>query len=137
MNDSHNDNAPTPTHGWIKMMRSPELVELIGTAPLAFTLAAVIAWRARFMPGKSLKGLCPGECFLGDYKTCGMSEQQYRTAKKQLERWGFATFKATNKGTIAKLIDTRLFDVLNVTGNGQANRQPTGRQRPANDKQRM
>lgn len=122
------DTAPTPNHGWIKMMRSPELMELIGTAPLAFTLAAVIAWRARFKPGVNLmNGLCRGEAFLGDYKACGMTEQQYRTAKKQLEKWGFATFKATNKGTTAKLMDTRLFDVLNVTGNGQASRRPTSK----------
>lgn len=107
------------------MCRTPDILELIEEAPLAFTLAAIIALRARFRPGVSLKGLNPGESFIGDFKTCGMSEQQYRTSKGQLERWRFATFKPTTKGTVARLIDTRLFDVLNVAANGQSNGQPT------------
>jgi hypothetical protein len=61
-----------------------------------------------------------------------MSEQQYRTAKKKLEKWGYATFKRTNKGTTAKLTDTRLFDVLNLSANGQANRRITTKQRVDN-----
>ena len=122
------DTAPTANHGWIKMMRGEEILELIEASPNAFTLAAMIALRARFKRGVNpMNGLSQGEAFLGDYKACGMSEQQYRTAKKQLEKWGFVTFKATSKGTIAKLKNTRLFDVLNLSANGQANRRPTSK----------
>ena len=113
---------------WLKMMRTDEFWELIETAPLAFVLAAVIARRARFKPGLNLKGLNQGEAFLGDHEKYGMSLQQYRTAKKQLEKFGFATFKPTSKGTTAKLTDTRLFDVLNVTANKHRNKQPTNAQ---------
>ena len=119
---------PATNLGWVKMMRGEPITELIEAAPLAFTLAAIIALRARFKSGVNLmNGTCRGEALLGDYKACGMSEQQYRTAKKQLEKWGFATFKATTKGTTGKLTDTRLFDVLSLTGNGQTNRRPTGK----------
>lgn len=129
------DNGPTPpSAGFVKMMRTPDILELIEASPLAFALAALVALRARFRPGVSLKGLNPGEAFLGDYAACGLSEQQYRTAKGKLAEWGFATFRATNKGTVAKLIDTRLFDVLNATANGQSNEQATT---PATDKQRL
>jgi len=118
------DSAPPTNHGWIKMMRSDDMMELIEASPLAFTLAAVIAWRARFKPGVNLiNGLQRGEAFLGDHKSYGMSKQQYRTAKKHLENWRFATFKTSSKGTTAKLINTRLFDVLNVTGEKMANTQ--------------
>jgi len=117
--------SPAPNHGWVKMQRSPDILELIETAPLAFALAAVIALRARWSPGVSLKGLQQGEAWLGDYRACGMSLQQYRTAKKQLERWRYATFKPTSRGTTAKLIGTRLFDVLNLTANKPGNKRPT------------
>jgi len=113
--------APDPrrkpaTLGFVKMMRGADILELIEAAPLAFTLAAVIALRARFKPGINLKnGTCRGECFLGDFKECGMTEQQYRTAKKQLAKWGFAEFRGKRgAGTIAQLADTRLFDVLDL-----------------------
>jgi hypothetical protein len=122
MDDS--TNAP-PNFGFVKMMKTPDTVELIETSPLTFALAAVIAIRSRFMPGVSLKGLKQGECFLGDHRKCGLSMRQYRTAKQNLAKWRFATFKTTNKGTIARLIDKRLFDVLGVPCDKQADSQPT------------
>jgi hypothetical protein len=106
-NDSTNADLPPTKPSYVKMMRSPDLDELMETAPLAFVLAAKIARRACFQPGISLNGLQPGEAFVGDFKKCGLSERQYRAAKEQLSKWGFATFKPTNKGTIARLIDTR------------------------------
>jgi hypothetical protein len=111
---------------WLKMMRTPDMLELIEVSPFAFTLAAIIALRARFKPGfNPITGLNQGEAFLGDHEKYGMSLQQYRTAKKQLAKWGFATFTATSKGTTAKLTDTRLFDVLNATANKQPNKRAT------------
>ena len=130
MNDDHtNADLPPPNFGFVKMIRSPDILELIETWPLAFALAAIIALRARYRPGVSLKGLQPGEALLGDFTRYGMTEQQYRTCKKQLTKWNFATFKPTPKGTVARLMDTRLFDVLNVAANGQSNGQPTDSQR--------
>jgi len=63
-----------------------------------------------------------------------MSEQQYRTAKAQLEKWGFATFKATNKGTIGQLTDTRLFAIFPFSSHEHAHRRATTSQRAANDR---
>jgi hypothetical protein len=121
-----------PNYGYVKMMRTQDILELLEHSPLAFALASLIALRARFRPGTSLKGLNPGQAFVGDYMACGMSRQQYRTAKRHLANSGFVTFKSTNKGTVATLIDTRLFDVLNVAANHQinhpSNQQPTSSQ---------
>jgi len=142
--ESQNQNAPdnerTTNFGWVKMMRGEDFNELIEKSPLAFALAAVIAQRARFKPGVNLlNGLCQGEAFLGDHKAYGMSKQQYRTAKKRLEKWRFATFKPTSRGTTAKLINTRLFDVLNETAekpaNTRGNTQTTRSQHASNNKQ--
>lgn len=114
--------------GFVKMMRTDDITELISTHPLAYVLASVIALRARFQPGQSMIGLNPGEAFIGDHKACGISRQQYRTAKAKLVALGFVTFKSTNKGTIAKLTDARLFDVLNIAGNHPNNHQTTSEQ---------
>jgi hypothetical protein len=97
--------------GWIKQSRNPDVDELM-RFPFAFLLLTVIARRARrdnsqFNPHK----LQLGEALLGDHESIGASEQNYRTAKDQLEEWGFATFRATNKGTIATLTDTRVYDI--------------------------
>ena len=87
-------------------------MELIATNPLAYTLAAVIALRARWREGFSRHGLGLGEAMLGDFERYGMTQKQYRTAKRHLEKGGFAAFRRASKGTIAKLIDTRLFCVF-------------------------
>ncbi len=113
-------------HGWFKAMRGDAPMTLIRQNPSAFVLAYVIALRARWR-GVSFDpyGLELGEAMLGDYRECGMSEQNYRTAKKQLAKWGFATFRVTNRGTIGKLIDTRLFSILPSTLNDHNNGQST------------
>jgi len=115
--------AAVQAGGFVKMMRTPDILELLETSPLALVLAAVIALRARFRPGVSLKGLHPGEAFIGDHEKYGMTRQQYRTAIAFLKKHGFATIKSTTKGTIATLIGTRLFDVLSESG--QPTEQPT------------
>jgi hypothetical protein len=126
------DFAPVTMHGWFKAVRSEEALELIRLNPNAFLLAYFIAARARYRDGFNADGLEVGEARLGDYERYGMTEQQYRTAKQQLQRLNFATFRTTSKGTIGKLIGTRLFDPLNVADNGQNNTRPTDDQRTTN-----
>jgi hypothetical protein len=63
-----------------------------------------------------------------------MSRQQYRTALRYLIKWKFATTRTTNRGSVARLTDTRLFDPLNFTGNQQDNQQPTTAQPSANQR---
>ena len=40
-----------------------------------------------------------------------MSIQTYRTTKKKLEKWGFAEFKSTTKGTIARITTDKFFKI--------------------------
>jgi len=99
----------------------------------AHALACVIALRARWQPGINRFGLEVGEAFIGDHRECGLTEQEYRTAKKTLERCGFATFKPTTKGTIAKLSDSSLFDICGYGSNEQNNERLTDDQRKGNE----
>lgn len=115
---------------FIKMMQTPESIELM-KYPKAFMLAVQIARRARRMPS-IVEGLGIGEAKIGDYASIGLTEQEYRTAKKRLKKCGFATFRATNRGTIAMLTDTRLFDINAEENNALDNGQATGKQRPNN-----
>src|SRR5262249_185537 len=93
-----------------------------------FLLAYVIARRGRYNLEFNPHGLGLGEALIGDYLTIGFTRQQYRTAVQQLRKWNFATFKTTNKGTIAKLTDTRLFSIFRLQTNQQNNQQPTSSQ---------
>jgi hypothetical protein len=113
------DQTFAKSPGYFEATRSEEALELIRANPLAFTLAYIIAARANWRAGFNRHNLEFGEAFLGDFESCGMSERNYRTAKELLARWGFATFKPTNRGTIAKLIDTRLFKINPPKGDGQ------------------
>jgi hypothetical protein len=95
---------------FIKMMRSRKTNELIKDRN-AFALLAQIALRAKRTNDFSVHGLEIGEALIGDYKSIGLTEQKYRTAKAKLKTWGFITTKATNKGTIAKLINSEVLDI--------------------------
>jgi hypothetical protein len=131
-----NNNGQLPqaqgNTGWFKAMRSPDALELIRANPLAFVLAYVIASRARWREGFNADGLALGEALVGDWKQCGLSRQQYRTALRQLEEWQFATIRPTKRGTFARLANTRLFDVLPSASNDQSNHQLTISQPSAN-----
>ncbi len=118
---------------FVKMLRSPAAKNL-RKHPNEFTLAAGIADRARRSNDVfSEHNLELGEALIGDYKSFGMTERKYRTAKKRLEKWGIATFKATNKGTIARLTDTRVFDINVTESDEQVDRQATNRRRTGDE----
>jgi hypothetical protein len=120
--------------GFVKLMRSETTTELLSTDPQAFLLLALIAYRARYRPGESLMGLQPGEALIGDYRACGLTEQKYRSAKQRLAKYGFATFKTTSKGTVARIVDTRVFSINGCEGNGHSNGHPTDGQRTPNER---
>src|SRR5438874_12837877 len=109
-NDSNEESKPAP-FGFLKLMRSPESLELLHSDPLAFTLLTVIAQRARWRTAFDVRGLNFGEALIGDYKEMGLSRQQYRTRLDRLVKCGFVTIRATPKGTIAKLTSTAVFDI--------------------------
>lgn len=129
MSDLSN-NSIHKGYGYFEAIRSEVALELIRHNKHAFNLLYIIAYRANwrgdnFNPHR----LQFGEAFLGDYEKYGMTEGQYRTAKKQLERHGFATFKATSMGTIAKLVDSRIFKINPPSKDGLK----TINQRPRNE----
>jgi len=109
-------------HGFIKLHRSPETLELLND-PNAFILLTVIALRARRTDEFNLHNLKSGEALIGDFKKYGLTHRQYRTAMKRLGQWGFAAFKPTTRGTVAMLCDTRIYDINEVPRDKQkANR---------------
>ncbi|CAG0971307.1 hypothetical protein ANRL2_01666 [Anaerolineae bacterium] len=134
--------APTPRRaGWFKASRGDDPLALIHRYPMAYVLAAVIAHRARWNDSAfNPHALKPGECLLGDHESYGMSQREYRTSKATLQQGGFATFQATNAGTIARLCDARLFDVSPTPGDNPADKQATTQpttQATTNQEQRL
>jgi len=107
---------------FIKLVRSKEAEELM-KKPDAFLLLTQIALRARRSNDLSVDNLKIGEAKIGDYKNIGLTERRYRTAKRDIQAWGLATFKATNRGTIAKLANKRVYDI-----NEEAKDEPNDRQ---------
>lgn len=99
------------TKDFIKLVRDNNIEELL-KYPYAYTLLTLIALRAKRANDIGFNNLEIGECYIGDCKTIGASQRQYRTAKQRLSTCGLATFKGTNKGTIAKL--TNKYSIISV-----------------------
>lgn len=97
------------------MMHSPEFLALIIHRPTAFVLLALIVYRARKVLLDINDGIEIGEAFIGDYEKYGATLQSYRTDKKYLEKFNIATFKATNRGTVAKIVNASIFDISRVS----------------------
>ena len=115
------DHAGSGRCSWFKAMRHEDGFELIKKNKNAFLIAYLIASRSRYSERYNADGLTLGEAMIGDFKTLRMTRQEHRTALKTLVDGRFITVRTTNKGTIAKLTDTRLYDVLNKTGNQHNN----------------
>lgn len=95
----------------VKLNQNNFVYDLIAKDPDCFILLTNIALRARRIPDV-FYNLKIGEAFLGDYKKMGLkTEQRYRTAKNNAQKYGLATFKATNKGTIGRLTDSSVYDI--------------------------
>ena len=109
-------------NGFVKLNRSMKITEIL-KVPHLFTLLGVIALRAKRKNDFSIHNLKVGEALLGDHVNYAMSEQQYRTVKANAQKLGLATFRATTKGTVAKLVGTDVWDINAEEGNGQSNGQ--------------
>lgn len=96
---------------FIKLQRSNETNELMKDPP-TFMLLCQIAIRARISDSFNNDNLSIGESLIGDYRNIGLTRSQYRTALDKLKKANFLTIKTTNRGTIAKLTDTRVFSVI-------------------------
>lgn len=119
---------------FIALHPTEEAAELLKRHPNAFLLLTQIAMRARWDDCR-ITGLKAGQSFIGDWKNAGLhSIMAYKVAKQTLEKIGIATFKGTNKGTIATLVDSKIFSVTSEANNQQDNHQTTIQQ-PSNNHQ--
>src|SRR5258705_3255487 len=116
--------------GYVKATRHPDGLELLKANKSALCLLYLIAMRARRSNRTFNRyNLQLGEALIGDHKSYDMTEREYRTAKKVLENAALATFRATSRGTIAKLTSTQVFDINVEQGDEQNDRQTTGERR--------
>ena len=112
---------------FIKCYRSIEAWELLQANKNAFILLWVVASRAYRGSSGNPSNLKVGQAFLGDHSSYGMNRAQYRTAIKSLKRMGYLTTKTTNKGTIATLTNTSIFDPNMETQNRAATANTTNK----------
>lgn len=125
---------------FIKLIRfedNPDIITLVEKHHNEFILLTVIAMRARRSSEKcKFNGLKQNEAMIGDYRKYGMTEAVYRSSKTNVQKWGYATFKGTSKGTIATLSDSRVYDInsepANVRDDTPATGEPTHQQRTDN-----
>lgn len=120
------------SNGFIKVKRNERINDLT-KHPYESNLLLVIALRAKRTNAPGNKDLELGEALLGDHTNYGLTAREYRTCKSKLEKWEFATFKTTNKGTIAKLVDDSIYDI-NLDGERQSKRQANDKQTTTNKK---
>jgi len=117
---------------FIQLLKCEETERLLKDHTNEFLLLTLIAYRARRTAIPSPGGLQIGQALIGDYKSCGLTNQKYRTALKNLEKWQFLTIKPTNKGTVVTLLDSNVFNINKQSANEQNNNQPTNNQRTTN-----
>ena len=121
---------------WIALHCSEDASSLLETHPSAFLLLTQIATRAKWKDCPITR-LNKGQAYVGDWKKAGIhSEMAYRHAKKTLESCKFATFKGTNKGTVATLLNSSIYSITNDDRNDPRNSpttdQGTGQQQAGN-----
>ena len=95
---------------WVKCHRSVESIDLLRSKPNAFLLLYLIASRAWRGGNGNPHNLSVAEALIGDFDACGLTRGKHRAALNQLKSMGYITTKTTNKGTIAKLVNTTIFD---------------------------
>lgn len=101
--------AMYPNKGFIMYKRGYDMS--IHRKPEAWNLLCIIAQRAKRTDSFENRELTYGEALVGDYQNYGLTQRKYRTAKHWLEAHEIATFRTTNKGTIARIVDTSIFDI--------------------------
>ena len=116
--------------GFLKLMRSQDTDDLL-KKPNEFLLLANIALRAR-RSDSNIAGLKKGQAMMGDFANMGFKRQPYRTALANLQSMGFLTTQSTNKGTVATLMKSTVFDINTDEANHQTNHQLTSQQPSTN-----
>jgi len=103
---------PTFHRGYFAAWRTDDFLELLGAKPNAFRLLTLIAYRARWRDGYSSDGLARGEARIGRFdvqRELGLTPKEYRLACDTLEQGNFVALQRTHHGTVARLVDSRIF----------------------------
>ena len=116
------------------MIRS-DVFDSLAKYPYANHMLNIIAFRARRTPDL-IKGLQTGEAIISA-SSLGLTDSQYRYAKKQLTKFRLVTFRATNKYTCGKLLDTTAYDINEKTNDEPTTSQRRTESQSSDDKQRM
>ncbi|NDF00720.1 MAG: hypothetical protein EB034_20985, partial [Verrucomicrobia bacterium] len=98
--------------GYFVAWRTDDFLELLRAKPNAFRLLALIAYRARWRDGYSGDGLARGEARIGRFdvqRELGLTPKEYRSACDALEEGKFAALQRTHHGTVARIVDSRVF----------------------------
>jgi len=95
---------------YLMLNRTLDTKELLRD-PHAFVLLTLVALRARRTNGIDTDSLTIGQALIGDYETIGLTRQEYRTALKHLEKYQILTTQPTNKGTVATLCNSTIYDI--------------------------
>lgn len=131
---------------FIKFIPSEESMYLVIKKPNSFLLLTIIAERARRENGHP-DGLTEGQCHLGDWKKCGLTRQEYRTALEVLEKRNHikkvesnrtrkkSTTGSTTEGTLVELISLTVYDINKESSNHLINHCPTTAQPLPNHKE--
>ena len=129
-------NRDSQSRGWFKAWRSDDALELLRANKNAFLLLYVIAYRAQWKQGFNRYNLQRGQALLGDHENYSLTAREYRTAKQNLQKWGFATFKTTSRGTVATLNGTSTFQFSAATATSKPTRgRRAGDKRPTISRQ--
>ena len=89
-----------PQGGWLKMHRSAEWRFLIKHKPKAFLLFSLIAGRAKYHDQNGDDSLAINEAYIGDYKSCGLTRNEYRTAVKDLRERNHIITRRVRRGSV-------------------------------------
>ena len=116
---------------FIKLNRSNDSFELLKD-PASFMLLTLISIRAKRTDSFNVNNLKKGQALIGDFRNIGLTEATYRRAKNTLTKNGLISIQTTNKGTIATLLNTSVFDININNTNGQTTDKPTENQRTDN-----
>ena len=65
---------------------------------------------------------------VGDFVALGLTRQELRSSICNLQKWSLITIRTTNKGTIAKLSDSSIYDINAGIPNQQPNQSTTSQQ---------
>ena len=127
-NNSHTQPIPqVPPGGYLWYCRGPWTRALRRHKSGAFRLLALIAERTKYSDtAPNPFNLKVGQALIGraDHRDCGLTEKQYRTAQKVLDRLNIVSFEPTPRGTIATIINRAIFDPLTGYELGQQKGQP-------------